>query len=361
MPYRRKDSAVWWVSIRGPDGKRVRRSTETTDRKEAEALEAKWKLESHQIKHWDVEPPRLFEELVLGYLKSTSSKRSAETDKVRARNLLAYFRGADLSALTPPQIRAYIDKRRSDGASPATINRDLAFLSAAINYANKEWDWTLPNPVKGRKLKEPEGRVRWISHDEAERLIAVAESEYRCPYLGDMIRVALHTGCRAEELKGLEWSRVDLDARLIILESQHTKAGRRRSVPLNDIAYDAIVARIRFRAEFCPTSPWVFARKNGDRVASVKTAFNTACEKAGITNFRFHDLRHTCAAWLVSAGVSLTEVRDLLGHASITMTERYAHLHPNRVREAVAVLNPLRSRFGHGAKMDGLGGKVTSL
>ena len=80
------------------------------------------------------------------------------------------------------------------------------------------------------------------------------------------------------------------------------------------------------------------------RIASVKRSFGTACERAGITDFRFHDLRHTCAAWLVQAGVPLTEVRDVLGHSTIKMTERYAHLAPENVRAALALLEGPESR-----------------
>ncbi len=122
----------------------------------------------------------------------------------------------------------------------------------------------------------------------------------------------------------------------------------------------ALLNRMRFRAQFCPASSWVFAAKNGARIQSVKTSFASACKAVGIENFHIHDLRHTCAAWLVSMGVPLPEVRDLLGHASITMTERYAHLAPENVRAAVqrldgqseykesSVIQGVESRFGHG-------------
>ena len=153
---------------------------------------------------------------------------------------------------------------------------------------------------------------------------------------------------------GLEWRRVDLQAGLIYLEGEHTKSRKRRSVPLNAEARAAIVSRARYRAEHCPDSPWVFcdatARTNADEpwkhIASVKSSFASACERAGITDFRVHDLRHTCAAWLVSSGVALQAVRDLLGHSTIKVTERYAHLAPENVRAAVEVLAP-RSHFGH--------------
>ena len=96
-----------------------------------------------------------------------------------------------------------------------------------------------------------------------------------------------------------------------------------------------------------PWTPWVFARENGTEIKAAKRSFKTACRRAGIEDFHIHDLRHTCAAWLVSAGVPLTEVRDLLGHASVVMTERYAHLSPDNVRAAVARLDEPMSRYGH--------------
>jgi integrase len=107
------------------------------------------------------------------------------------------------------------------------------------------------------------------------------------------------------------------------------------------------MGRKRFRAQHCPASPWVFCDKEGDRVQSVKRSYATACRKAGIEDFRIHDLRHTCAAWLVTAGVPLTEVRDLLGHSTVKMTERYAHLAPENVRAAVTLLEGHESRLSH--------------
>jgi hypothetical protein len=109
-------------------------------------------------------------------------------------------------------------------------------------------------------------------------------------------------------------------------------------VPLNAPAREAIAVRAAFRAQHCPASPWVFWDVDGNRVQSIKRSWATACRRAGIEDFRIHDLRHTCAAWLVSAGVPLTEVRDLLGHSTVRMTERYAHLAPENVRAAVARL-----------------------
>jgi integrase len=354
MVYRRDDSPVYWGSFTDASGKRVRRTTGTTDRREAEALESKWKLETHKVKHWDAPPSRTFDELMLPYFKATQGlKRSAGRDVTSLRNLMPYFTGRDLLTLKRSDIRGYIDKRREDGVMPATINKEIGLLSAAINYARREWDWDIPNHAEGMRQQVPEGRVRSLTEDEARRLIAEAEKSWKSPHLANFIRLALNTGCRRDELLKLQWSRVDLKADLIFLEAKDTKSGRRRSVPLNPDARGALLNLARFRASHCPASPWVFAHEDGSRQASIRNAFEVARRNAGIEDFRIHDLRHTCASWLVSAGVQLPAVRDLLGHSTVKMTERYAHLSPENVRAAVAVLDSV-SRSGHAESSKGL-------
>lgn len=347
MAYRRADSPIYWVSYTDASGARVRRATGTTDKKEAEALEAKWKLATHNTKQWGTEPVRTFDELMLNYLKATGPNRRSTRHVVPAtKRLYAAFTGRELHTITGPEVRQYITARREAGAAASTINKEVGLLSAAINYARREWDWKLDNPAQGRRQREPEGRLRWINRAEAVALIRAAEAVKRAPHLADFITLALHTGCRSGELLGLEWRRVDLQRGLILLEAQHTKAGRRRYVPINETARAAILSRARFRATHCPASPWVFATKRGERIGSLKTAWAGICKAVGLEDFHVHDLRHTAAAWLVTAGVPLTEVRDLLGHSTVTVTERYAHLAPENVRAAVLKLD-LKSRFGH--------------
>jgi len=187
--------------------------------------------------------------------------------------------------------------RREAGIVPGAINRELGVFSAALNYACREWGWEIPNPVSGRKLRAPEGRMRWLTRTEAAALVQAAKSELQAPHLADFIQLALHTGMRSGELLGLEWCRVDLDGSgLILLEGQHTKAGKRRSIPLNRDARAALLQRVSFREQHCPSSPWVFCRSSGARIQSVKRSFASACRKAGIEDFHIHDLRHTCAA-----------------------------------------------------------------
>lgn len=352
MPYKRKNRVVWWVSYTDSSGQRVRKSTGTTNRKEAEALECKWKLEAHRAQQWDEQPERAFDELMLVYLKAEKDKRSHRRDLDAARHLTPYFTGKNLSVLGAQDIRGYVEHRRGK-VKPATINRELCLFSTAINYARRELEWDIPNPISGRRLKQCEGRVRWITEAEAQALIHAAELEPNAPHLADFIRLALNTGCRKQELLGLEWSRVDLKSDLVFLEARHTKTAKRRSIPLNKQSRVSLLSRANFRAQYCPASPWVFAHKDGSRIKDVKRSFVTACRRAGIEDFRIHDMRHTCAAWLISANVPLTAVRDLLGHTTIKMTERYAHLAPENVREAVRILDGVQSHSGHSDK-DGL-------
>jgi integrase len=289
-----------------------------------------------------VNPPRSFEEVIVPYLQNARQhQRSYETTAHRVKQLRKHFAGQIINDLGGQGIRDYITARSTDGASAATVNRELAALSAAINWCNTELEWALPNPVKGRTMKEPEGRVRWITRAEVDALCRAAREGRNGEMLEDFIRLAVNTGCRKEELLGLEWRRVDLHHRMIHLEGEHTKAGKRRSIPINNGALSALLSRQSFRAGHCPASPWVFARPDGERAVSIRTGFEKACQRAGISDFVIHDLRHTCAAHLVSAGVPLAEVRDLLGHSTIMMTERYAHLDPGSVRNAVSVLDGL--------------------
>jgi len=354
MPYKRADSPFWWIFVTQSDGKRVRRSSGTADYAAAKAVEQQARADAWKEKEWGVNPPRSFNEVMLPYLRNASQhQRSYETTTHRVKALRAHFTGVVMNDLSGQQIRAYTTGRMEAGASAATINRELAALSAAINWCNVEFEWALPNPVKGRTMREPEGRVRWLTRAEVEALCRAARGQKSGLILESFIRLAVNTGCRKEEMLGLEWRRVDLVNGLIYLEGEHTKAGKRRSIPLNEGATAAIKAMMAYRAEVAPSSPWVFMRSSGERVISIRTGFAKACATVGIKDFKIHDLRHTCAAHLISAGVALAEVRDLLGHSTVMMTERYAHLAPARVRDAVRVLDGARepgcSRSVHAA------------
>ena len=124
----------------------------------------------------------------------------------------------------------------------------------------------------------------------------------------------------------------------------------RRAVPLDEEARRALLNRARFPAEHCPDSLWVFAHKSGELIQFMQNGFQAACGRAGIKDFRVHDMRHTCASWLVQGGVPLLEVSKLLGHSTTELTEGYAHLAPENLKAAVSVLDQLRSGYASGAE-----------
>jgi len=346
--YRRKDSPYWWASFIDGGGRLARRSTGTTDKAEAKAIRAKWELEAHREREHGPRPSpkgHTFHELMVLFMQA-SERKSAERDEYSLKRLYPVFATRDLEALTAADVRGYIASRQEAGVSNGTINRELGLMSAALNWARSDLDWEVPNPVQGRKLREPEGRIRWITRAEAAALTNAAAREPTASHLVNFILLGLHTGMRRGEMLGLEWRRVDLQEGLIYLEGHHQKNGKIGSVPLNRAARESIVAQARFRAEHCPQTPWVFCDRKGDRIGAIKRSFATACKRAGIEDFHPHDLRHTCAAWLVQAGVSIREVAELLRHSDIRVTMRYAHLAPDNVRAAVEVLDGNVSRSG---------------
>ena len=160
--------------------------------------------------------------------------------------------------------------------------------------------------------------------------------------------IALNTGMRKNEILKLTWDRVDFSRG--VLQLAETKNGRRREVPMNRAVYD-VLSNLADKKEEGP----VFRRKDGAAWGDVRTAFEHACRRAKITDFRFHDLRHTCASWLIMRGRSLKEVQEILGHREFSMTLRYAHLSPDRLREAVAALEDFR---GASAQKSAQSGKL---
>lgn len=279
----------------------------------------------------------LFDEVMADYLEAAQRRRDISRDIYAVRNLAKAFAGRAIRAIRPADMDRYLSSRQQAGVGESTLKREIGVLKAAINWANKKQRLELPNPAERLELSEPQSRVRWLTQDQASSLLAAAAQNARAPHLADFIRLALHTGMRSGEMLGLEWSRVDLRQNLIYLETQ--KNGKRGSVPLNGTARQALLNRARFRAEHCPAAAHVFCDSRGQRIGKVQRSFVSACTAAGIVDFHIHDLRHTCAAWLVQAGVPLLDVSNLLRHASIVMTQRYAHLAPTSARNAVAKLD----------------------
>jgi integrase len=221
--------------------------------------------------------------------------------------------------------RAAVNPRTKRAYSAAAVNRPLATLRHLLTLAREEWE-VLSAVPRVRLEKEPQGRLRWLTKEEASRLLGKCDAS-KNPLLGAIVQLALGTGMRREEILGLTWDRVDFARGVLRLEQ--TKSGRHREIPMDDTAYAALPSVGGKREGL------VFTRADGRRWGKIRTAFESAVEAAKVDDFRFHDLRHTFASWAVQRGASLHELKDLLGHSSLAMVMRYSHLAPENLRQAV--------------------------
>jgi integrase len=339
-------------SSRGPNGRRVRHaawgytltagekqerkfSSEWATREQAwEALNARLKaIEAGQLTPRE---PRTLGQVAEEYLqyKTVNKKRSVDEDRrILEKRLLPAF-GADrlVKDLTGHAIAQY-ERRRVGQVSAFTVRNELTVLRHMLRLARR---WGYLEQVPDIELpKKPEDRQRYLEQEEITALLKTC-AKSKNPYLHAIVTLALNTGMRKSELLGLEWERVNLSTSQLTL--YRTKSGKPRSVPVNEAVYDALVG-LEPDAER-RTGP-IFKRRDGSAWGQIRTGFTSACAKAGITNFRFHDLRHTAASHLVMRGASLQDVKEILGHSDFKMTLRYAHLSSAHLRRAVGLLDGL--------------------
>jgi integrase len=309
--YRRQDSRFWWIDVVLPNGQRVCKSSKTENRKEAEALVAKLRADSFKQSFFGIKQRRSWQEAVVRYLTLKANLRSIEDTRRILRKLDLYFGSLMLDEISGDQIWALVQGQLKKGNKPATINRYLAVLRCLLRAAREEWQWVDSVP-KVRLLPGEVERDRWLNREESSRLIAVCP-----PHLAALVRFALATGCRAGEITGLEWNRVDLVRRTAWLNQ--TKNGTPRGVPLNRDGVAVLEGEVGKHARYCFTY-----RGKPIRWEVTNSAWKTALAKAGIEDFRFHDLRHTWASWHRQAGTSCDELKDLGGWKSRVMVDRYA-------------------------------------
>lgn len=259
-------------------------------------------------------------------LATKSQKKSLSTFQSQARQLLETF-GKDtlLSAITASRIAAYQTDRAQAGISAGGVNRPLALLRHVLRTASQKWESLAKVPFIEMQ-DEPEGRLRWLTHDEARRLLGACRERNHGLY--DLVLMALSTGMRRGELIGLQWTDIDFDRGVIKLEV--TKSGRRREIPFNGQLRLVLEARRQHTGHVHNHGRWDSFRHQWER----------AVEAAKLDQpLRFHDLRHTFASWAVQAGRPLLEIKEILGHQSLVMTMRYAHLSPDNARAAVAAVD----------------------
>lgn len=329
--YRRKDSRFWWINATLPNGQRVRQSAGTESREDAEALLAKLKLDAYRGHHFGIKPQRSWQEAAVRYLELKRNLRSFTTTQQILRALDPFLGALMLDQINGDVIWKIIEAGRKQGLKPATINRRLAWLRSVLRMARDDWQWIDVIP-KIRMLPGEVERDRWLSRAEADRLIAAC-----APHLAALVRFALATGCRASEITGLEWSRVDLARQVAWLN--RTKNGSPRGVPLNVDAVAVLREQQGKHPRFC----FVY-RGHPIGWEMTNTGWHTALRKAGIEDFRFHDLRHTWASWHRQAGTSCDELKDLGGWKSRVMVDRYAKFATENLLAAAARIESVRER-----------------
>jgi len=238
-----------------------------------------------------------------------------------------------LDQLTPARLAACRDRLAADRA-PGTVNQYLASLSHACSVAVTEWAWLEASPVRRvRRLREPRGRVRFLAEAERARLLqACRASHNRALY--PLVVLALATGARKMELLQLTWRDVNLQRATITL--QHTKNRERRTLPLADLALAEVQTLAKVRRI---DTPLLFPRADGQQPIDVRYAWAQALQAAQIADCRFHDLRHSAASYLAMHGASLVEMAEVLGHKTLQMVQRYAHLSEPHTAGVVARMN----------------------
>jgi integrase len=339
--YRREGSSIWYYDII-INGRRVRRSTGTSNERQAQELYDRLKVEAWNQERLGIKPRRMWRDVVVRYLKEAEadSKASLERDREAFRWLDTYLRDKYLDEIDKDMIAHIITEKRKSYVrvyqsgqqrvckpGSDTVNRFLTTFRAALRKAQDEWEW-IDRVPKIKAVKGTVSRIRWITQDEADQLIA------ELPWhLAAMARFSLETGLRRANVTHLEWSQVDLARKTAWILGNDTKNGKSLAVPLSDRAMQVLKEQQAVQQE----SPckWVFAKAGRPVHQTGTRAWREALDRAGIENFRWHDLRHTWASWHVQNGTPLHVLQELGGWSSLKMVQRYAHLSSAHLRACV--------------------------
>lgn len=245
-----------------------------------------------------------------------------------------------LADITPALIAEYRDKlsqsitKHGRKMASTTVLRYLAALSHVMTTASTEWGWIESSPMKNvKKPKLGNLRARFLSDDECERLLKACK-ESSNPHLYPVVVLAVATGMRQAEILNLTASSIDLVNGRIVLE--HTKNGERRLVYLKGHALGIIQELLQKKQQ---NLNFIFPSKNGFKPMDFRFPWKQALKAASISNFKFHDLRHSAASFLLMTGASLAEVAEVLGHKTLAMVKRYAHLSESHTSNVVSRMN----------------------
>lgn len=315
--YRRKDSPNWWVKLSVPGGGApIQRSTGIADRKKAQQLHDRLKAELWDQLNLGIKPRYTWNEAVVRYVSECQGKKSLEKDKMHLRWIDPHWNGTALADINRTRVDALADARAAAGASNATVNRTLALIKALLRKAANEWEWIDRVPYI-RLRKESSRRIRFLTQSDAGRLLNELP-----PHLAQMVKFSLLTGLRQSNVLFLRWDQIDLQAMnpRAWIHGDQSKGGKALPVPLVPEAVQVLNAELGQHSEFVFTY-----RGNPIRSANTK-AFRAALSRAGISDFRWHDLRHTWASWHIQAGTPLGVLQELGGWESVSMVRRYAHL-----------------------------------
>jgi integrase len=330
-------------------------------KKEAEAALGKKLGLIREGKYFDVKKitPITFDKMAEKFIEWAEANRKSKEFLFTLAPATEHFKDRLLTSITEEEIEGYRAMRRdvptkaknAEAARPratSTVNHELAILKQLFRKAIA-WGYLErgKDPAENvKKLPEPKGRIRFLSVDEARRLLEAAS-----PHLRPILITALETGMRRGEILRLTWN--DVDSRNRTLYVAEAKNGAPRHVPMSarlKATLDALPRRLHSSYVFTGSirkTPAAGKRKRplnqpvgkvGKPFQDVDTSFENACRAAGIEGFRFHDLRHTAASHMAMAGVPLKTIGEILGHKTAAMTERYSHLTPEHKKQAVEML-----------------------
>ena len=342
--YRRGTGKTWWVDIALPGGRRHRESTKTENKQLAQAFHDQLKVALWKQDRLGIKKERKFEEAVDLFLQEKRNLRSLSDYQSHCDWWLTQFAGRNLSAITQDVIVETIKRKEVEGISPSTCNRYMATLRAILRLACLKYQWIERVPTFFMN-KEPRGRTRWLRPEEIPRLL-----EQLAPLRRDMTVFSLATGLRQGNVLGLKWSQVDLARKLVVISGDEMKAGRDHALPLPEVAVQVLTRQIGRH------DVYVFAKNNGEPVKSSSNAeWRKACERAGIEDFRQHDLRHTWATTLVQSGVPDGVLQALGAWETPKMVKRYAHHSADSMRKFTGQIDEVLGGLGDDAP------KVTPL